>query len=82
MLQDMDDMEVSCIFDIMFCIFIQLEQSKICIMTVTKMGIVKQTVQHDMMVSVSFILYPRDFLRQILPDVLSVEECPIYIKQS
>jgi hypothetical protein len=49
--------------------------------TVNKAGIVRVTIQHDMIGSVSFMYYPRDFLRQISGDVLFLEEGSIYIEQ-
>ena len=52
MLQDMDDMEASCILNVKVGMFDQLEQSKICVLTVTKMGIVILNVQHNLNVSV------------------------------
>jgi len=55
MLQDMDDMEASYVFYLKVGMFDQLEQYKICILTVTKMGIVMLTVQHDLNVIVSFM---------------------------
>jgi hypothetical protein len=55
MLQVMDNMEVSCIFYVKVGTFTQLEQRKISLITVHKMGIVKLTVQHDLIVSISFM---------------------------
>jgi len=77
MLQDMDDMEASCVLYVMFGTFDQHEQRKISVLTVPKMGIVRHTVQHDLIVSVSFIWYPRDFARQTSPDILSLEGLPV-----
>ena len=54
-MQDMDDMEASWLFYVKVGIFDQLLHSKICILTVTEMGIVRHTVQHDLIVSVSFM---------------------------
>jgi len=48
-------MEASCIFYVKVGTFTHLEQSKIFVMTVNKMGIVKLTVQHDLIVSISFM---------------------------
>jgi len=53
MLQDMDNMEASCIFYVKVGTFNHLEQSKICHVTVNKLGLVRLTVQHDLIVSVS-----------------------------
>jgi len=55
MLQDMGNMEASCIFYVKVGTFNHLEQSKISVLTVNKMGIVRQTVQHEMIYSVSFV---------------------------
>jgi len=82
MLQDMDSMEASCIFYFKVGTFTQLEHSKICILSVNETGIVRLTVQHDWIVSLSFRHYPRDLLRQTSADILSLEECHIYIWQS
>jgi len=81
-LQDMDDTEACCVIDVKAGMPDRLESSKISILTVTKMGIVMLTVQHDLIVSVSFMEYPRDFLGQTLPDIRSLDEFPLYISQS
>jgi len=51
MFQDMDHTEASCILYFMVGRFDQLEQSKIWVMTITSLAIVKLTVYHDLMVS-------------------------------
>jgi len=79
MLQVMDNMEVSCVFYVKVCTFTHLEQSKIGLLTVNKSGIMMLTVQHDMIVSVSFMLYPGDYLRQTSADVRSLKLHPINI---
>jgi len=79
MLQLMDNMEASCVFYVKVGTFTHLEQSKISLLTVNKSGIVMLTVQHDMIVSVIFMYYPRDYLRQTSADVLSLEQHPINI---
>ena len=48
MLLDMDNMEASCIFDVTVGRFDQVEQSKICVLTVTSWEIVLLTVLHDL----------------------------------
>jgi len=53
MFQDMDDMEASCVFYVKVGTFDQLAQSKICFLTVTRMGIVILTVQYDLIFHVS-----------------------------
>jgi len=55
MLRQMDNMEASCIFYVMVGTFDQLEQSKICILTITTLGIVLLTVQYDLVVSICFM---------------------------
>jgi hypothetical protein len=77
----MDNMEASCIFYVKGGTFTHLELSNISLLTVNKSGIVMLTVQHDMMVSVIFMYYPGDSLRQISADVLSLEQHPINISQ-
>jgi len=79
MLQGMDHMEASCVFCVKVGTLDQLEQSKFCVLTVTKLGIVMLAVQIDSNFSVSFVYDPSDILRQTIPDVLSVEEYPVYM---
>jgi len=55
MLQDLDNMEASCVFYVKVGTFNHLEQSKICLWTVNKLGIVRLTVQHEVIVSISFM---------------------------
>jgi len=64
MLQDMDNMEASCVFYVKVGKFTHLEQSKTSLLTVNKPETVRLTVQHDFSVSVSFMYYPGDSLRQ------------------
>ena len=79
MLQGMDHMEASCVFYVKVGMLDQLEQSKFCVLTVTKLGIVMLTIQIDLIFSVSFMYDPGDLLRQTSPDVRSVEEYPVYM---
>jgi len=79
MSQVMDNMEASCLFYVKVGTFTHLEQSKISLLTVNKSGIVTLTVQHDMIVSVIFMQYPREYFRQTLAYVLSLEQHPINI---
>jgi len=79
MLEDMDYMEASCVFYVKVGTLDQLKQSKFCVLTVTELGIVMLTVQDDSIFSVSFMYDPGDHLRQTSPDVLSVEEYPVYM---
>jgi hypothetical protein len=78
MLQDMDNMEASCVFYVKVGTVTHLEQSKTSLLTVKETGIVRLTVQHDLIVSVSFMYYPGDYLRQTSADVLSLEQCLMY----
>jgi len=55
MLQVMDNMMVSCVFYVKVSTFTHLKQSKIALLTVNKSGIVTLSVQHDMIVSLSFM---------------------------
>jgi len=77
----MDHMEASCVFYVKVGRFDHLEQSKICVLTVSSFGIVLLTVHHNMIVRVWFMWDPGDVLRQTSPDVLFVKECPFYIYQ-
>ena len=77
MLQDMDNMEASCVFYVKVSRFTRLEQSKTSLLTVNQSGIVRLTVQYDLTVSISFMFYPRDSVRQISADVHSLEHCHI-----
>jgi hypothetical protein len=77
----MENMEVSCVFYVKVSTFTHIEQSKITLLSVNKSGIMTLTVQHDMIVSVSFMLYPRHYLRQTSADVHSLELHPINIYQ-
>ena len=74
MLKDMANLEASCILYVKVGTFDQHEQSKLCILIITKFGIVKLILQHDMIFSLRFRCDPRDFLRQTSPDVLSLKE--------
>jgi len=79
MLQDMDNMEASCVFYVKVGTFTHLEQSKISLLTVNESGIVTLTIQHDMIVSVIFMQYPGDYLRHTSAEVLYLEQHPINI---
>ena len=77
-LQDMDNMAACCVFYVKVSTFTHLDQSKTAFLTVNQSGIVRLTVQHDLIVSVSFMYHPGDALRQTSADVLSLEQCPTY----
>ena len=72
MLQDMANTEASCVFYVKVCTFTHLEQSKTSLLTVNKSGIVRLTVQHDFIVSISFMYYPGHSLRRTSADVFSL----------
>jgi hypothetical protein len=55
MLQVMDNLVVSCVFYVKVSMFTQFEHSKIALLSVNKSGIITLTIQHDMIVSVSFM---------------------------
>jgi len=55
MLQDMDSMEASCICYVKVGKLNHLEQNQIWLVTVNKVGMFRLTIQHDMMVTVSFM---------------------------
>jgi len=78
MLQHMDNMEASCVFYVKVGMFTDLEQSKISLLTVNKAGIVRLTIQHYLIVSVSFMYYPRDYVRQTSAAIVSLEQFSIY----
>jgi hypothetical protein len=55
MLEVMDNMEVNCFFYVKLSTFTHIKQSKIALLNVNISGIVTLTIQHDMIVSVSFM---------------------------
>jgi len=55
MLQDVDQMEASCVFYVKVGKFDQLEQSKISVLTVTSLGIAMLTIQDDFIISGHFM---------------------------
>jgi len=75
----MDNLEASCVFYVKVGTFTHLEQSKISLLTVNQSGMVTLTVQHDMIVSIIFMQYPGDYLRQTSAEVLSLEQHRINI---
>jgi len=82
MLQDMDIVVASWVFYVKVSTFTHLEPSKTSPLTVNKLGIVRLTIQHNLIVSISFMYCPGDSLRQTSVDILSFEQCPIYSWQS
>ena len=55
MIQDMDHIEARCIFHVKVGTRNRFEQSKICVLTVTTLGIAILTVHHDMKFMVCFM---------------------------
>ena len=51
----MDHMEASGVFHVKVHSFDQLEQNKICLLTIISFGIVTLTIRHDFIVSVYFV---------------------------
>jgi len=82
MLQDVDNMEASWVFYVKVSMFIHLEQRKPYLLTVNKSGIVRLTIRHDLIVSVSFRYYPGDSLRQTSANIFSQEQFSICSRQS
>jgi len=60
MLQDMDHIEASCIFHVAVGMPPRLEQSKIYVVPITKLGIAKLTVHHSSSVSFNIHGISRD----------------------
>ena len=79
MLRDMDNLEASGVFHVKVGTFTHLEQSNISLLTVNTMGIVKLTIQPDMIASVTFMEYPWDSLTQKSADIHSLIQCPIHM---
>ena len=77
MLQDVDNLEASCVFYVKVSTFTHPEQSKPALLTVNNSGMVRLTVQHDLIVSISFLDYPGGSLRQASADIFSLEQFPI-----
>jgi len=82
MLQDMDSMVASCISYVKVGKLNHLENSRIWLVSVNEAGIVRLTVQHRMIVSVSFMYYPWEFCRQTSANGVFPEKCPIHIYES
>jgi len=55
MLDDMDHMEARWVFHVKVGMFDQLEQSKICILTIITLGLLMPTIQHELVFSVCFM---------------------------
>jgi len=75
----MDIMEAGCFFYVNVGTCTHLGQCKIFLLTDNKSGIVRLTVQHDMVIKVIFMYYPGDYLSQPSADHHSVELHPMNI---
>jgi hypothetical protein len=82
MSQYMENVKASCVFYVKVGTLTPLEQSTSFLLTVNKMGIVRLTVQYDSIVSVDFMYYPGDNLKETSADVLSLNQSSIYSCQS
>jgi len=78
----MDHMESSGVFYVKVRTFNQLEQSKICVLTGSSVGIVTLIVHYNMVTSIYFIYDPGYLLGQISPDDHSIVEFHLYIFQT
>jgi hypothetical protein len=79
MLQDMDNMEASCVIYVKVGKLNYLERIQIWLVTVNKVQIFRLTISHDMSVSVSFMYYSGGFLRQRSAHILFLDTGSIYI---
>ena len=61
MLQDIDHIEASCIFYVDVGTLNRFGQSKICVLTVTTLGIAMLPIHQDMMFKVFCMQHPREF---------------------
>ena len=73
MLQVMDNMEATCVFYVKVGTFTHLEQTKISILTVKISGIETLTVRYEIIVSIIFMQYSVDHLRQTTAEIYSLE---------
>jgi hypothetical protein len=78
----MDNIEASCFIYVKVSTFTHLAQSKTTLVTVNQSGMVRLIVRHNLIVSVGFMYYSGDHLRQTSADVVSFEQCPMYREQS
>jgi len=74
MLQHMDHMEANFVLYVKVGTFDQFEQSEICVLTFSTLGIVMLITQQYLKFSICFMYDPGDFLRQTSPDDLLVED--------
>jgi hypothetical protein len=74
MLQDLDNIEASCILYVKVSKFTHPDQSKAndAFRLSINQEIVRLTIQQQLIVSISFMYYPGDSLRQTSADILSL----------
>jgi hypothetical protein len=77
----MDNMVASGVLYVNVIALIHVEQFKISLLTVKKSRIVTVTVDHAMIVSIIFMHYAEDYLRQTSVAVRYIEFDPINIEQ-
>jgi len=78
-LQVMGNVEARCVFYVKVGMCTDVEQNIISQLSVEQWGIQTLTVRYDMIVSVIFMKYPMDYLRQTSADGLSLKLLPIYM---
>jgi len=81
MLQDLAHIEASCHVDVEVGLLNRLEQSTICISTITTVGIAMLTLHQDEVFTIYCIYDPRDCLKQTSAAIVSVEDCTIFITE-
>jgi hypothetical protein len=74
MVQDMHSMEASCLLYVKVGMINHLKYSQISLVTFNKVGIVRPMVQHDLIVTVSFMYYHGNSLGQTSADIISLKE--------
>jgi hypothetical protein len=62
MFRDVNRMEASSMVYVKFGTFDEVEQSRICVLTVTTMGIVMLTALHHLILSICFMKDPGDIV--------------------
>jgi hypothetical protein len=75
----MEHMEASSGFYVAMGMLDPLEPIRLCVVCVTKLAIVKWTMQVHSVFRITFMYTPGDHFRPTAPDGLSVEEYPLHI---
>jgi len=81
MLQDVDQLEASCVMHVEVGTLNCLELNNICVLTITTLGIEMLTVHHDIMFRICCIYDPSDSLRHTSANIVSDEEGTIFTSQ-